>query len=428
MKVLGFDIRRSAPAAETRANIEDPTVSVGASDFLGFFGVGGVNLPSVTIDSALTVPAVLCAATFIPGALANLPLHLFKVVDDAPVKAGGPLQRILNEAPNGEWSSFAARKYFWQQVFTGGRGLMWIERAGTQVVGLWPIDPAGVSMRAVNGVRTYQIGGRTYASSEIVDIAFFLKRDQISHFGPIALGSKAIAVALAMGDYAGSFFAGGGVPPLSVSGPMPTGVEAQKRAYSDIQRAIDVARESGKPIVQLPTGYELKPIGFDPAKGQMTEARLFQIQEIARVYNLPPAFLHELSRGTFANVEQQDLVVVKHLIAHWAKALEDELNLKLFGAKRNVRYVEHNLDGIMRGDFKTRLEALARGVQTALLTPDEGRDLLNRPPKPGGDKLYIQSATVPIEMAGKVQVKPAANDAGDKPDGEEDDGGSQPQD
>lgn len=417
---------RRGRQAETRANIEDPTVPVSASDFLAFFGLGGPNLPAVTIESALAVPAVLCAVNFLSGALANLALHVFKTVNEAPTLAGGPLQRIVNEAPNAEWSSFALRKYFWQQVFTGGRGLLWIERAGNQVVGLWPIDPATVSVRAVNGMRTYHIGSRSYAASEIVDIPFFLRRDQLTHHGPIALGAKAIQVALAMGDYAGSFFAGGGVPPLAVVGPMPNGADAQRRAYGDIQRAIDVARESGKPIVQLPPGYELKPIGFDPAKGQMTEGRVFAIQDIGRVYNLPPAFLHELSKGTFQNVEQQDLNVVKHLIAHWAKALEDELNLKLFGAKRNVRYVEHSLDTILRGAFKDRIEALARGVQTSLLTPDEARELLNRPKKPGGDKLYIQGATVPIEMAGKVQVITPPREGGRNDNGDED--ANQPKD
>lgn len=78
----------------------------------------------------------------------------------------------------------------------------------------------------------------------------------------------------------------------------------------------------------MPPGYSLKSVGSDPDKGQMTEARLFQIQEIARAFQLPPVFLQDLSKGTFSNTEQQDLQLVKHLIGQWAKAFEDELNLK----------------------------------------------------------------------------------------------------
>jgi phage portal protein BeeE len=102
-------------------------------------------------------------------------------------------------------------------------------------------------------------------------------------------------------------------------------------------------------------------VGFDPAKGQMTEARLFQIQEIARVYGIPPAFLQDLSRGTFANVEQQDLNLVKHLVAQWATALEGEMNLKIFGRLNNTRYVEHNLDGLVRGDLVAPHDRLVAG-------------------------------------------------------------------
>jgi HK97 family phage portal protein len=140
----------------------------------------------------------------------------------------------------------------------------------------------------------------------------------------------------------------------------------------------------------------LRPVGFDPEKGQMTDARRFQIEEFARIWNLPPVFLQDLTHGTFSNTEQQDLHLVKHLIAQWAKAFEEECNLKLFGQRNGGRYVEHNLDGLMRGDFKSRIEGLARGVQSAILTPDEARALENRPPMPNGDKLYIQGATVEL--------------------------------
>jgi HK97 family phage portal protein len=223
-----------------------------------------------------------------------------------------------------------------------------------------------------------------------------LKEDQISHYGPIMLASKAIQLALAMNDYGSNFFAGGGVPPLALVGPLPAGKEAMARALSDVSRAIDDAKATGKPITPIPGGYELKPVGFDPEKGQMTEARLFQIQEIARTYQIPPAFLQDLSRGTFSNVEQQDLHLVKHLIGQWAKAFEDEVNLKVFGRFNNGRYARHNLDGLQRGDFKSRIDGIARAIQTAQMTPNEARALENRPkhPNPAASELLIQGATV----------------------------------
>lgn len=411
--------------------LESPTVSLSGSsseDLLAFFGIatGNATLPHVTIESALEVPAVFDAISFLPRTLANLPLHYFrKAADGEPQRSDGDLQMLLNEAPNPEWSSFAWRQYMWQQVFTGGRGLTWIERTGAKAVALWPMDPTRTSVRRQAGRKVYRFDNKEYPAADVIDVPFMLKANQLDCYSPITKGRKAIGLAIAMNDFAGTFFVGGGVPPLALEGPMPAGVESFKRAQADIQRAIDMAKKAGTPFFGMPPGHSLKPIGVDPDKGQMTEARLFQIQEIARLFGLPPVFLQDLSTGTFANTEQQDLQLVKHLIAHWAKAFEDELNLKLFGQRRRSQYVEHNLDGIMRGDLLSRLKAIGGAVQTAQMTPNEGRALDNRGPKPGGDKLYIQGATVPIEMAGTPQALKAAatapKDNGDTADGEVDD-------
>lgn len=148
----------------------------------------------------------------------------------------------------------------------------------------------------------------------------------------------------------------------------------------------------------MPPGYELKPVGFDPEKGQMTDARRFQVEEIARVYQLPPVFLQDLTHATFTNSEQQDLHLVKHLIGQWAAAFESEMNLKLFGRNRNNRYVEHNLDGLMRGDFKSRIEGITAAINGGLMEPNRGRALMNWPDheNPAANDLFIQGATVPL--------------------------------
>lgn len=381
---------------EERASPEDPRVPISSEAFLSFFGVQSGNLPAVTIDTALTVPAVAAAVAFLSGSMANLPLHAFRVKSDNSERISGGIASILNEAPNDEWTSFGWRRYFWQQVFTGGRGLSWVERVGGNVVGIWPMDPGNTQVKRVNGRKLYETGGKTYPAADVIDIPFMLRRDQLGVYSPVMMGAKAIQLALAMNDYASGFFAGGGVPPLALVGPMPAGPDAVKRAQGDIKRAIDAAKSNNEPVFPIPAGYELKPVGFDPAKGQMTEARQFQVVEIARVYNLPPVFLQDLTHGTFSNTEQQDLHLVKHLIAQWAKAFEEELNLKIFGRKSKSRYAEHNLDALMRGDFKSRIEALAKGVQTSLYTPDEARALDNRPKVKGGDVAYMQGATVPL--------------------------------
>lgn len=408
MKLFGFDIRRE------KRNAEDPRVPVSSEAFLTFFGVSNDSLPAITVDRALQVPAFAAAVNFLSASMANLPLHVYRSRKDSTERAGGNIQKLLNEAPNPEWSSFAWRKYMWQQVFTGGRGISYLVRNDVgNVVGIYPVEPTKVTIKIDGLRRIYRIDARDYPSSEIIDIPFLLKRNQIDSYAPIVIGAKALQLALAMGDYASHFFAGGGIPPLALTGPLPQGAEAMKRAMNDIHRAIDAAKSSSKPLFPMPPGHELKPVGFEPEKGQMTDARRFQVEEIARIFNLPPVFLQDLTHGTFSNTEQQDLHLVKHLIAQWAKAFEDELNLKLFGQLNNSRYVEHSLDGLQRGDFASRMSGLSQAIQNAIMTPNEARALENRPPLENGDDLLIQGATVPLgAQPADTGTDPSPNDTG----------------
>ena len=383
---------------EQRMITEIPGIERQGANLLQVYGLDNIALPTVTIERALTVPAFLAGVSFLSRSLASIPLHAYRNTKTGAEKISGGIATLIHEAPNAEWTSFKLRQYFWQQVFTGGRGLIWIERSGSNIIGLYPVNPArAVCKRDSMGRATYEMDGRAYPASDVIDVPFMLRSDGLGHHGPVVLGASAIQLALAMGEYGAKFFAGGGVPPLALTGPLPTGPEAMKRAMSDIQRSIDGAKSSDKPLFPIPPGYELKPVGLDPNKGQMVEARRFSVEEIARVLQIPPVFLQDLTHGTFSNNEQQDLHLVKHLIGQWAEALEQEMNLKLFGQRNGGRYVQHNVDGLLRGDFKTRMEGLAQGIQNAILTPDEARALENRPSKGGNaDELLVQGATVPL--------------------------------
>lgn len=415
MNIFGFNIGRETRAA----SIENPAVPVSqTAEFMAFFGLDSVKLPPVTIDSAMTVPAVLAAVAFLSRTMAALPLHAYRNSKEGATRLTGKTATTIHDAPNDLMGSFKFRQYFWQQVFTGGRGLAWIERNGSVIEALWPMDPRKTTVRRVGFDLVYRFENKEYPAADVIDVPFMLKEDQISHYGPIRMAAKAIQLALAMNEYGSNFFAGGGVPPLALVGPLPQGADGLKRSLGDVRRAIDEAHATGKGIFPIPPGHDMKQVGFDPEKGQMTDARLFQIQEIARAWQIPPAFLQDLSRGTFANVEQQDLHLVKHLISQWAKAFEDEANLKLFGRGKNDRYVEHNLDGLQRGDFKSRIDGIARAIQTAQMTPNEARALENRPkhPNPDADELLVQGATVVLGKQPLKPEKPADDIDGEKND------------
>ena len=406
MRLFGFNIER-----ERRSTLENPQVSIDDPAALAFLlgdAFGSSSGVHVTVERALGVPAVWAAVNFLSDTLASLPIHVF---DGQEKLSGDPLVSILHDAPNPELTSFDWRKWLMSVVLTTGRAVTFIDRSPSgRVLNLWPVEPGNVSVERVNGRLLYRAHDNgqsvTYGAEDVLDVKFLGTPDLVGHRSPVHTLRDTLGLAIALEGYASRFFQGGGVPPLQLVGPFqsPQGAE---RAGFDIGKAIAAVKKKGGNVLPLPIGHELKQIGFDPDKSQMTEARRMQIEEIARIYGLPPVFIQDLSRATFSNAEQQDLTLVKHTISHWVSAIEQELNLKLFG-RDSSRYVKFNLDGLLRGDHASRMTGHATSITNAIRTPNEVRALENLPSIEGGDKLLVQGAMIPVETAGeKPEPAPA---------------------
>lgn len=415
MRILGLQI---GGRAEQRATV---TQSASAAEFYDAMGITWLNQVSdvpVTIDTALGVPAIWGAVNFTAGTIAGLPLHLYrKKSDGSRDKVDSPLSKILHDAPNEEQSSFEFRKWFFEQVLTGGRGLAFIERnAAREVTNIWPLEPSKVTIRRENGKKLYNYcGGQgrktvTYDAAEIIDIPFMLKADGLGHRGPIMTNRGVVGLAIAANDYASKYFLNGGVPPFAVTGNFQSG-KSMSVAADDLQNAVRKAAKERRQALVLPTGLDIKAIGSDAEKTQLIETKRFLIEEIARIYGIPPTFLQDLTHGTFSNTEQQDLHFVKHTLKRWVEAFEQELNLKIFGRQNKKFFVEMSMDGLLRGDFKTRMEGYATAIQVGVLMPNEARQMENRPNENGGDVLLVQGAMVPISQAGRAPA-PTGGDKG----------------
>jgi HK97 family phage portal protein len=416
--------RRSAPVEER--NAENPRVPVSAGDFWEKFGMPGWGVSasgiSVNIDNALGVPPVWAAVNFLSGGIASLPMHIYRKRNGGKERVNSRLSVLLNETVNDEMTSFQWRKSLMEAVLTGGRAFTFIERnkAGA-VLNLWPLDPVGVVVKRERGRKKYiytepGTASVTYSAEEIIDIPFMLKSDGLGHRGPIASNADVIGMAIAATQYGSKFFQNGGVPPFAVTGKFATG-GALKRAGDDLAEAVKKAAKDKRQALVLPEGLEIKPLGADPEKTQLIELHRFLVEQIARIYSLPPVFLQDLTHGTFTNTEQQDLQLSKHCYSRWVDQLEQELNLKLFGRNSNVQWVEMSMDGVLRGDFPTRMEGMARAIQVGLLTPNEGRALENRSTDdPAGDRLYMQGAMVPLGSAPAQPAQPAAQPESDVED------------
>ena len=399
--------------AEKR-NLENPTAPVSAKDFLQIMGWGDLYASSgvtVNVDTALGVPAVWAAVNFIAGTIAGLPLHVYrKSPDGGREKVNGELSMILHDSINEDMSSFEWRKYSIEQVLTGGRAITYIEKNGAgQIVNLYPLDPTKVRVeRLIDGRKIYRVNARVYDSSEVIDLPFMLKSNMTDARGPISQNKDAIGMAIAASRYGSKAFQSGGIPPAVLQGPFGSGAAANRASEDVAATTLKLAKE-GRPIMALPMGHELKTIGLSPENMQLLELQRFSIEQIARIYSLPPVFLQDLTHGTFSNTEQQDLHFVKHTVKRWVEQFEQEMNLKFFGRGSDF-YVEFNVDGLLRGDLKSRMEAYATSIQNGIRTPNEVRSIENMEAKPNGDDLMIQGATVPLGSQPKTGASNASSE------------------
>lgn len=394
---------------ETRStSLDNPRVSL--SDPIAFgelFGSGEtVTGENVNEDTALGVAAIWQAVNCIAGTIAHLPLHLYTRDKDGILskKTKDPLYRVVHDRANDVHTKFVFWKWVATRLEISGRALALIVRdKAERVVGLLPLDHREVTIKQARRsgrlVQTYTYAGVTYAATDVLDFAKNLKADGHTHYDPISYNRNVIAQIIAAEKFSSTLFANGGVPPLTLTGPAMSPASAE-RANNDIEASLRGNRSRHRKILPIPTGFTLEPIAIDPSKQQLIELRKWQISEVSRIFNIAPAMLHDLTTGTYSNVEQQNLSFAQHTIAPIIALIEQELNAKLFSDRNKNDFVEFNMDGLQRGDFLSRMEGLSRAVNSALYTPNEARAYLNMPSRDGGDVLMIQGATVPINQAG----------------------------
>lgn len=386
-------------------------VTQSAPNFLQVFGINATA--TVSTEEALGVPAVWAAVNFIAGTIAGLPLHVYDKsgATKKRVRAtrANPAATMLHDAVNDDYSSFQWRFDMMTAVLTEGRFVTYIERneAG-QPINLYPLAKATVK-RLPNGRKQYEhyVQGVTqrYDQADVLDVTFMLHDDLLQHRSPLRQCGVAIGKAYNANKYGSKLFKNNGLPAFTLQGPFGSEKSAARAADNIADATKEAARKGGN-VLALPIGHELKPLGSDPDKMQLVETQRFAVEEIARIYSLPPTFLQDLTHGTFSNTEQQDLHFVKHTMKRWLEQLEAEMNLKFFG-RGSRRIVEFNVDGLLRGDYKTRMEGNAQAINTGQLSPNEARAMDNREPMDGGDRLFIQGATVPLEtQTGDVTNEP----------------------
>jgi len=368
--------------------------------------------------------AVYACVRILAEAIAGLPLHVYRYRLDGGKEriAHHPLYYLLHNEPNPEMTSFVFRETLMSHLLLWGNAYAQIVRNGRgQAVALYPLLPNKMEIgRAQNGELVYTYyrdvdesglkpkgGYVTLRKDEVLHIPG-LGFDGLIGYSPIAMAKNAIGMSLATEEYGAAFFA---------NGANPGGVLEHPGVIKDIQRVKDswnsAYQGSGNAhkVAVLEEGMKFQAIGIPPEQAQFLETRKFQINEIARIFRVPPHMVGDLEKSSFSNIEQQSLEFVKYTLDPWVVRWEQSLQQSLIlPSEKTSLFIKFNLDGLLRGDYQSRMNGYSVGRQNGWMSANDIRELedMNRiPAEEGGDLYLVNGNMLPLSQAGNFYEKEA---------------------
>ena len=241
--------------------------------------------------------------------------------------------------------------------------------------------------------------------------------DGLVGYSPIAMAKNAIGMAIACEEYGAKFFANGAAPGGVLEHPGT--IKDPSRVRESWQSTFGGSGNANK-IAVLEEGMKYTPIGISPEQAQFLETRKFQINEIARIFRVPPHMVGDLEKSSFSNIEQQSLEFVKYTLDPWVIRWEQSLMRALLSQDEKSKYfVKFNLEGLLRGDYQSRMNGYAVGRQNGWMSANDIRELENLdriPEEEGGDLYLINGNMLPMRDAGAFANK---NDSGKEVDTDE---------
>lgn len=367
--------------------------------------------------TAMQTTAVYACVRILAEAVASLPLHVYEYQDDGGKKLvhDHPLYYLLHDEPNPEMTSFVFRETLMSHLLIWGNAYAQIIRDGTgRVLGLYPLLPDKMDVQRDDRGNIYYVYSRNSDENpmfkEYGDIR--LKAEEVLHipglgfdgligYSPIAMAKNAVGMTLACEEYGASFFANGANPGGVLEHPGVLKDPSKVReSWNSVYRGVNNAHK----IAVLEEGMKYQQIGIPPEEAQFLETRKFQINEIARLYRIPPHMVGDLDKSSFSNIEQQSLEFVKYTLDPWVIRWEQSLQRSLLlPGEKGKYFIKLNVDGLLRGDYQSRMNGYAVGRQNGWFSANDIREMENMNPIPdeqGGNLYLINGAITKLEDAG----------------------------
>lgn len=373
---------------------------------------------SVTPSKAMKMSAVYASIRILAETVASLPLIVYEKLERGKQRAENHhLFSLLRDAPNAFMTAMEYREAVQGHIAGWGNAYSFIDYDGAgRVRGLFPLRPDRMHqiVQQEDGQFRYQYqlpNGRLqwYPAFQIWHLRG-LGMDGRIGYSPISLMRQAIGLGLAAEEFGARFFGNDARPGIVLEHPGTLGDDAHKHLRDSFTTEHGTLAKSHR-VGILEEGITLKEIGIPPEEAQFIMTRRFQLQEIARMYRIPPHMLADLERATFTNIEHQGIEFVVHTMQPWFVRWEQSIKQRLMLKRDRKKYfAEFLIDALLRGDTQMRYQAYSIGRQFGWMSANDIRAKENMNPIPGGDEYLVPLNLIPMNGARSVLTLPDDDD------------------
>jgi HK97 family phage portal protein len=407
---------------EQRSNLATP------ERWLVDYFSGGVETHSgkaVTSDSAMRMIAVFSCIHLLSRTVGSLPLYLYRRLPKGGKEKARkhPLFNLIRMFPNNEMTAMRYRSTLQGHLAGWGNCFSYIDwnKRGT-INGLWPLRPDRVQVERIAGELVYKFypGSDDKKVSESFTIPNYYMLhipgfgfDGLMGYSPLGLAREAIGLGLATEEFGARYFGSGTHPGMVVEHPGKlSDIGSTNLRKSLTEKASGLGKSHQ--ILLLEEGMKAQAITINPEDAQFLETRKFQIEEIARLFMIPPHMIASVEKSTSwgTGIEEQNIGFITHTMRPWLVLWEEEYNRCLLRVdEREEYFFNFDIDALQKGNIGKRYEAYAKGKKHGWLSTNDIREKENMNPVEGGDIYLVPLNSVPADQVGKEPIlEPAKPD------------------
>lgn len=391
--------------------------------------------------TSMQISTVYACVRLLAESMASLPLHLYREEDskDVPRRIhyrayDHPLYRILYRRPNKEMSRFSYIQTMMVHLLLWGNSYSYIERNQKgEVLSLYPLLPELVDVDRVNGDLVYTYHAYTDEHPGETGKDFYYRRDQILHvpglgfnglvgFSPIAMQKNGLGNVLAVDAYGSEYFQNGG----QLRGVIT--MEGSLKDPARLRKSWEAAYRGGgmHGTAILEDGAKYQNISLPPEDSQFLSSKRFGVEEICRIFRVPPHLVQYLDKASYASIEEQGIDFATYTLGPWAELIQQAISKDvLLEDEQDIYYAKFNLNSLQRGNYQNRMNGYATGRSNGWYSMNDIRELEDMNPvsaDKGGEDILINGSYVRVEDAGLAYGQNAMAER-EKENASEEDGG-----